>query len=164
MRYIIFFTVCIVLPVLCLTSGVSLNEVKAAPRNEGNELDGEWAIKERWCASLTGQTSCDNVTIDITIVGDKVYYQDVEIGSVTQQGKKIVFEYSLDYIIPKFEEMFRGKGYDADIEEITMEYKGKLKKNNRMDGRIKGTLTAYFNIVKRTVTMKYNGNFKGKKQ
>jgi hypothetical protein len=60
--------------------------------------------------------------------------------------------------------LFQEAGYEVTIESLTMKkYEGKLK-NNRMSGKIKGTVNAYFTLFKTTTTLNYTGKFKGKKQ
>ncbi|MEK7805420.1 MAG: hypothetical protein AAB258_01585, partial [Planctomycetota bacterium] len=131
---------------------------------ESNDLDGTWSMTERFCVNAsTGQT-CGTNEFDVTISGGAVSVEDEDVGSVTQEGKKVSFEYNTDYLSSKFEELFQEAGYEVTIESLAIKkYEGKLK-NNRMSGKIKGTVNAYFTLFQKTIKLNYTGRFKGKKQ
>jgi|SRR3990172_5933584 hypothetical protein len=163
MKNIVFFVMVVIASLLCPAKYGLLPDVKAQT-DESNGLDGTWSIKERFCAELAGQRGCGTNEFDITISDSTVSVEDEEVGSVTQEGNKVSFEYNSEYLSSKFEEILKEKGYEADIESLTVKkYDGKIK-NNRVSGKIKGTITAYFTLFQKSTTLKYTGNFKGKKQ
>ncbi|MDO8745795.1 MAG: hypothetical protein Q7J76_11880 [Candidatus Brocadiaceae bacterium] len=87
-----------------------------------------------------------------------------EVGSAELKGNKVSFDYNSAYLSSKFEELFKQAGFEVTIESLDMtKYGGKLK-NNRMSGKMKGTVNAYFTLFQKTITLIYTGNFKGKKQ
>ena len=162
MKNIVFFVMVVIASLLCPAGHGLLSDVKAAT-DESNDLDGTWSMTERFCVNAsTGQT-CGTNEFDVTISGGAVYVEDEDVGSVTQEGKKVSFEYNTDYLSSKFEELFQEAGYEVTIESLTIKkYEGKLK-NNRMSGKIKGTVNAYFTLFQKTIKLNYTGRFKGKK-
>ena len=162
MKNIVFFVMGVIVSLLCFSNYGLLSDAKAAT-DESNDLDGTWSMTERFCVNAsTGQT-CGTNEFDVTISGGAVYVEDEDVGSVTQEGKKVSFEYNTDYLSSKFEELFQEAGYEVTIESLTMKkYEGKLK-NNRMSGKIKGTVNAYFTLFQKTIKLNYTGRFKGKK-
>ena len=163
MKNIVFFVMVVIASLLCPAGYGLLSDVKAAT-DESNDLDGTWSMTERFCVNAsTGQT-CGTNEFDVTISGGAVYVEDEDVGSVTQEGKKVSFEYNTDYLSSKFEELFQEAGYEVTIESLAIKkYEGKLK-NNRMSGKIKGTVNAYFTLFQKTIKLNYTGRFKGKKQ
>ncbi|MBM2833459.1 MAG: hypothetical protein HW406_620 [Candidatus Brocadiaceae bacterium] len=162
MKNIVFFVMVVIASLLCPAGYGLLSDVKAAT-DESNDLDGTWSMTERFCVNVsTGQT-CGTNEFDVTISGGAVYVEDEDVGSVTQEGKKVSFEYNTDYLSSKFEELFQEAGYEVTIESLAIKkYEGKLK-NNRMSGKIKGTVNAYFTLFQKTIKLNYTGRFKGKK-
>ena len=163
MKNIVFFVMVVIASLLCPAGYGLLSDIKAAANDESSSLDGNWPATEKFCVDAsTGQT-CDTTKFKITITDDVVYEEEEEVGSATQEGKKVSFEYNTDYLSSKFEELFQEAGYEVTIESLTMKkYEGKLK-NNRMSGKIKGTVNAYFTLFQKTIKLNYTGRFKGKK-
>ncbi len=162
MKNIVFFVMIAMVSLLFSTGYGLLTEVKAAT-DESNDLDGTWSMTERFCVNASTGQICGTNEFDVTISGGAVYVEDEDVGSITQEGKKVSFEYNTDYLTSKAEELFQEAGYEVSIESLTMKkYEGKLK-NNRMSGKIKGTLNAYFTLFQKTIKLNYTGRFKGKK-
>ena len=163
MKNIVFFVMVVIASLLCFSNYGLLSDAKAAI-DESIDLDGTWSMTERFCVNASTGRTCGTNEFDITISDGTVYVEDEAVGSVTQEGKKVSFEYNTDYLSSKFEELFQEAGYEVTIESLTMKkYEGKLK-NNRMSGKIKGTVDAYFALFQKTTTLSYTGKFKGKKQ
>ncbi len=158
MKNIVFFVVIVAMSLGC---GL-LSDAKAA--GESNGLDGTWSMTERFCVMASTGETCGTNEFDMTVTDGVIYVEGEEVGSVTQTGKKVSFEYNTDYLSAKFEELFQEAGYDVTVESFTMKkYEGKVK-NNRMSGKIKGTVDAYFALFQKTTTLSYTGKFKGVKQ
>ena len=162
MKNIVFFVMVVIASLLCFSNYGLLSDVKAAT-DESNDLDGTWSITERFCVNASTGLTCDTSKFDITITDDIVYAEEEEVGSATLGGNKVSFDYNSDYLSSKFEELFKQAGFEVTIESLDMtKYGGKLK-NNRMSGKIKGTVDVYFALFQKTVSYDYKGNFKGKK-
>ncbi|MBI2470193.1 MAG: hypothetical protein HYV59_02995 [Planctomycetes bacterium] len=164
MKNIVLFVMVAMLSFLCPVKTGFPPDVKAATNNESNSLDGTWSVKEKFCVNASTGKTCGTNEFDVTISDGVLYVEGEEVGSVTQEGKKVFFEYNSDYLSTKFEELFKDAGYDVTIESLdTTKYTGKLK-NSRMSGKMRGSVDAYFSLFQRTVTLDYTGSFKGKRQ
>ena len=126
-----------------------------------SSLDGEWKLRERVCASYSGQKLCDSGTSYITIFEGAIYYEDEYIGEITRQGSSVVFKYDEDYLTAAFEEQIENYGYDMTVEAVNIVYKGTLK-NNRIKGTVSGKVV--FGYEGYSIPIKYRGNFTAKKQ
>ena len=164
MKNIVLFVMVAMLSFLCPIKTAFLTEVKAETTEEDTGLNGTWSVNERFCANVSTGKTCGTNKFDVTISDGVLYVGEEQVGSVTQNGNKVSFEYNTDYLSSKFEELFQEAGYEVTIESIAMKrYEGKLK-NNRIRGKMKGSVDAYFNLFQRTVTLDYTGSFKGKRQ
>ena len=167
MKNTVFFVMVVIASLLCPAGYGLLSDVKAAT-NESNSLDGNWSITERFCVDASTGLTCDTTKFNITITDDVVYEEEEEeeeeVGSAATESNKVSFDYNSDYLSSKFEELFQEAGYEVTIESLDMtKYGGKLK-NNRMSGKMKGTVDVYFALFQKTVSYDYKGTFKGKKQ
>src|SRR3990170_1077609 len=164
MKNIVFFVMVVIVSLLCPAGYGLLSDVKAAANDESNSLDGNWSITEKFCVDASTGLTCDTTKFKITITDDVVYEEEEEVGSAATESNKVSFDYNSDYLSSKFEELFQEAGYEVTIESLDMtKYGGKLK-NNRMSGKMKGTVDVYFALFQKTVSYDYKGNFKGKKQ
>lgn len=162
-KNLLFITVAII-SFIYLTSFDRTPTLKAATSADSSTLDGEWSMKEKFCVNASTGKTCGSTKFDITITDGIIYVDGEEAGSATLDGDKVSFEYNSDYLTPKFENLFSDAGFDVTIEGFTMtKYAGKLK-NNRMNGKIKGSVDVYFNLFKQSTTLNYSGDFKGKIQ
>ena len=164
MKNIVFFVMVVIASLLCFSDYGLLSDVKAAANDESSSLDGNWSVTEKFCVDASTGLTCDTTKFKITITDDVVYEEEEEVGSAEQEGNKVSFDYNSDYLSSKFEELFKQAGFEVTIESLDMtKYGGKLK-NNRMSGKMKGTVDVYFALFQKTVSYDYKGNFKGKKQ
>ena len=164
MKNIVFFVMVVIASLLCFSDYGLLSDAKAAANDESSSLDGNWSVTEKFCVDASTGLTCDTTKFKITITDDVVYEEEEEVGSAEQEGNKVSFDYNSDYLSSKFEELFKQAGFEVTIESLDMtKYGGKLK-NNRMSGKMKGTVDVYFALFQKTVSYDYKGNFKGKKQ
>ena len=164
MKNIVFFVMVVIASLLCFSNYGLLSDAKAAANDESSSLDGNWSVTEKFCVDASTGLTCDTTKFKITITDDVVYEEEEEVGSAELEGNKVSFDYNSDYLSSKFEELFKQAGFEVTIESLDMtKYGGKLK-NNRMSGKMKGTVDVYFALFQKTVSYDYKGNFKGKKQ
>ena len=164
MKNIVFFVMVVIVSLLCFLNYGLLSDIKAATNDESSSLDGNWSVTEKFCVDASTGLTCDTTKFKITITDDVVYEEEEEVGSAELEGNKVSFDYNSDYLSSKFEELFKQAGFEVTIESLDMKkYGGKLK-NNRMSGKIKGTVDVYFALFQKTISYDYKGTFKGKKQ
>ena len=161
MKNIVFFVMFVIASLLCFSNYGLLSDAKAA--DESNSLDGNWSITEKFCVDASTGLICDTTKFKITITDDVVYEEEEAVGSAALEGNKVSFDYNSDYLSSKFEELFKQAGYEVTVESLDMKKYGGKMKNNRMNGKIKGTVDVYFALFQKTVSYDYKGNFKGKK-
>lgn len=164
MKNIVLFVMVAMLSFLCPVKTGFLTEANAETTEEDTGLNGTWSVNERFCANVSTGKTCDTNKFDVMISDGVLYVEEEQVGNVTQKGNKVFFEYNTDYLSSKFKNIFEEAGYEVTIESLEMKkYTGKLKKN-RIRGKIKGSVDAYFNLFQSTVTLDYTGSFKGKRQ
>ena len=164
MKNIVFFVMVVIASLLWFSNYGLLSDVKAAANDESNSLDGNWSITEKFCVDASTGLTCDTTKFKITITDDVVYEEEEEVGSAATESNKVSFDYNSDYLSSKFEELFQEAGYEVTIESLDMTKYGEKLKNNRMSGKMKGTVDVYFALFQKTVSYDYKGTFKGKKQ
>ncbi len=162
MKNIMFFVMVVIASLLCFSNYGLLSDAKA--EDDSDSLDGNWSITEKFCVDASTGPTCDTTKFKITITDDVVYEEEEEVGSASREGNKVSFDYNSDYLSSKFVELFQAAGFEVTIESLDMKKYGGKMKNNRMSGKIKGTVDVYFALFQKTVTYDYKGNFKGKKQ
>lgn len=109
----------------------------------------------------SNDTSCSKSSSTFTIKNNKMYSDNEEIGSVSQQGKNIDIEFDEEVLKSSFEEAFQQLGVNITIEEVEYLLKGKLK-NKTIKGKIEGYITAIYQEKKATIEL--YGKFTAKKR
>lgn len=124
----------------------------------GTELDGDWKVRNRTCVSTMGLSpTCSTTNGNITISDGAVYSGDTEVGSVTLKGKGVIFKFESSYI----EEQLKKYGYAMTIVSSNFSYKGTLKNDNQIKGKISGDVTIAYQG--NSIALKFTGDFTAKR-